>query len=806
MTFIAHINNEKEELIQTCTDHCRNTAKYAANDLQNIGLKKAAYLAGLLHDCGKFTPEFREYIKNSALEMQGKKGSVIHSFAGVYYLMDKYHNAPIPGFSELTAELLSYAIGAHHGLFDCYDENSKNGYIHRLTKQPEYEKKAIENFLAECASRDETEHLFANSCAEITEIYQKFLSIPNVKINELQFYAGMMARILTSAVINGDRRDTAEFMGGSDFSTAMTGNNNIWAGALSNLECYLKNLPSDTEIGKARKDLSDYCKAFAGKPSNIYRLNLPTGAGKTLSGMRYALTHAIKYNKKRIFYVAPLISILDQNAKVIRDAVGNDNIVLEHHSNVVMDQDNSEKLNRYQLLAETWDSPIIVTTLVQFLNTLFSGKTSCIRRMKSLCDSVIIIDEVQTVPTKMLTLFNLAINFLSTACNADILLCSATQPCLEKADHPLLLSTEEAIPPEKWDDYNKIFKRTNIIHAGRMNMENEIVSFVQNLSKTYPSILIVCNKKSESAELFRLLHEQTKMNCYHLSSGMCMAHRRVILERIQNDLRNGIPLICVSTQVIEAGVDISFSAGIRLTAGLDSIVQTAGRVNRNNENVESAPVYVIGCIGEDLNRLREISEAKDATDELLTEFEISPEFFGNDLSSKSAADYYYKTLYRHMKIGQQDFTIPDKNNKNSKFSLFGLLSDNSNAVEFADKDEKEKYFMHQAFAKAGKLFKALDDNTQTLLVPYQEAGIKLIGELTANEAKFDFGYRKKLLNQAKEYSVNVFDYQIKKLEQAGAIRRICDDSVLVLSNEAYYDKALGLDLEGGSGECSTLIL
>lgn len=797
-SFIAHINKETGSE-QTCTEHCRNTANYAVKDLADIGLQKSAYLAGLLHDCGKFTLDFKEYIQNANEGIPVKKGSVIHTFAGVYFLMKRYHTAAIPEYQELTAELLSYAIGAHHGLFDCCDEDSKNGYLHRINKQPDYEQQAIANFQKECAGIDEIEDLFREAQKEIKVIYHKLLSIPEISNDECQFYAGMVARLITSAVINGDRRDTAEFMSGTDFSEILPGNVSIWKKSLINLERYLASLPSDTPVGSARKELSDLCKSFADRPSNIYRLNLPTGAGKTLSGMRYALTHAIKYGKKRIFYVAPLISILDQNAKVIRDALGNDDIVLEHHSNLVIDRDDAEELNHYQLLAETWDSPIIVTTLVQFLNTLFSGKTSCIRRLKSLCDSVILIDEVQTVPTKMLTLFNLAINFLSTVCNADILLCSATQPCLEKADHPLLLSTEEAIPPEKWDDYNKIFKRTNIIHAGRMNMENEIVSFVQNLSQTYPSILIVCNKKSEAAELFRLLHEHTNMNCYHLSSGMCMAHRRVILERIQNDLRNRIPLICVSTQVIEAGVDISFSAGIRLTAGLDSIVQTAGRVNRNGENDEAAPVYVIGCIGENLSRLREISEAKDATNILLAEFELNPEYFENDLSSKKSVDFYYEALYKPMNKGYQDYTIPGKP------SLYNLLSENSRSMQFVYDNEKIAFFMHQAFAKAGKLFKALDDNTLTLLVPYKE-GMEIIAELSATEAKFDFGYKKKLLNQAKEYSVNVFDYQIKKLEDAGAIRRICDDSVLVLCSEAFYDEALGLDLEGGSGECSTLIL
>ena len=268
---------------------------------------------------------------------------------------------------------------------------------------------------------------------------------------------------------------------------------------------------------------------------------------------------------------------------------------------------------------------------------------------------------------------------------------------------------------------------------------------------------------------------------------------------MQKDMREEVPLVCVSTQVIEAGVDISFTAGIRLTAGLDNIVQTAGRINRNGENDEDAPVYVIGCIGESLSRLREISEAKKAAEELICEYKSSPDSFENDLSSKPAVDYYYKTLYRNMKTGQQDFHIPNKT------SLYDLLSENSKAMDFVEKKEGNAFFLHQAFAQAGKLFRVMDDNSNTLLVPYKY-GSKIIDDLSADEAKFDFAYRKKLLDQAKEYAVNVFDYQIQKMEKAGAIRRICEGSVLVLMNETFYDDELGLDPEGGNGEWSTLIL
>ncbi|MBQ7933087.1 MAG: CRISPR-associated helicase Cas3', partial [Clostridia bacterium] len=455
------------------------------------------------------------------------------------------------------------------------------------------------------------------------------------------FLCGLIVRLLTSAVMEGDRRDTAEFMDGAVFPPEA--DRSLWQKLLAKTESELKSLSSSAPINEARRKISDICREAADKPSGIYRLNVPTGGGKTLTALRYALAHSEKYNKKRIIFTFPLLSILDQNSSVIRKYVGSD-YVLEHHSNVIQEKNSPEKLEEYELLTETWSSPIIVTTLVQLLNTMFDGKTSYVRRFHALTDAVIVIDEVQTVPGKMLSLFNLAISFLAGVCNTTTLLCSATQPCLEEMIHPIRTEIHDIVPydPVLWE----VFRRTDIRFAGGYRID-EIPTFANSVLADTDSLLIVCNKKSESEAIYHAM-KNSDYNIYHLSASMCMEHRRKTLKDLQNSLENtDKKTVCVATQVIEAGVDISFGAVVRLTAGMDSIIQSAGRCNRHGESDQVAPVYIVRALDENMSHLQEIRMAQQATESLLDAYEASPEEYGSDLSSNKAIHYYYKRLFRN---------------------------------------------------------------------------------------------------------------------------------------------------------------
>lgn len=206
------------------------------------------------------------------------------------------------------------------------------------------------------------------------------------------------------------------------------------------METKLDQFPQDSPIDRARRAISDQCRQAAQQPGGVFRLNVPTGGGKTLSSLRFALAHARRHRKQRIIFTSPLLSILEQNAAVIRAYIQDDSLILEHHSNLVRTAEDGQKLDERELLTETWESPIILTTLVQLLNTLFSGKTTAIRRFHSLCGSVIVIDEVQTVPSKMLSLFSLAVNFLAEICGATVVLCPPPSPV------PSRLSTRSMAP------------------------------------------------------------------------------------------------------------------------------------------------------------------------------------------------------------------------------------------------------------------------------------------------------------------------------------------------------------------------
>lgn len=772
--YLAHIRSGEAGVVkQTLSNHSVNTGRYAGACLHRVGLSQSATLLGLVHDCGKFKKEFQEYLTDP----HGVRGSVNHTFAAARLLLERYH-ASDDGMQMLAAELLAFAAGSHHGLFDCVDEKRTSGFDHRMNKENIGYSECKQNFFTHLLSPKELDDLFAGAVAELTQVCQRLADGQNDPA-EYSFQLGLLARLLLSGLIEGDRRDTMEFMMDRCAAPAVEDPAKLWGNCLGRVEEKLSRFPADTAIGRARREISDRCRRMAEEPPGIYRLNVPTGGGKTLSSLRYALAHAKKWGKQRLIFTSPLLSILEQNAAVIREYVGDDAIILEHHSNILSVREDGELDNR-EMAVESWNAPIIITTLVQLLQILFSGKTTSIRRFQGLCDSVIVIDEVQTVPPRMLTLFNLAVDFLAKICGSTVLLCSATQPCLETTPHPIRGEIRDVVgyDEELW----RPFRRTVITDAGGKTLE-EIADFAAEHLEQVQSLLVICNRKDEAEYLFAGLRHQAEVSC-HLSASMCTAHRRRALEELNQALAQGRKCLCVATQVIEAGVDISFQRVIRLAAGMDSVIQAVGRCNRHGESAEPVPVYVVLCQGENLGRLREIRDAKKATQSLLDAYRRTPGRFDDDLSSDKAIQAYYQKLYTDMTRNYQDYAI-----EKPKTTLFELLSCNT---KFCDEDTLGygQYYLNQAFKLAGSRFEVFDSSTRDLIVPYGE-GAALIAELTGMERP-DPAFLAAWERRARAYTVAAYDWQLKQLGNA-----VTEYAGVAILADGFYDEDTGLRLRPG---------
>lgn len=788
MEYPAHIRKvDGKKYIQTVEEHCHGVAEIAAELLRDIGLGKTAYLGGMVHDLGKFSENFKNYIEKAANGEKVQRGSVNHTFAGVRFLLEKHSDEQLSGFSDIILEILAYAVGAHHGLFDCVDDNNNNGFTKRIQKEGIDYLNAAQEFLKICCSEQDIEDLLKQSEKEFFPVFneiEKLADNADAKIQNTQitFYIGFLARLILSAIIEADRSDTSQFMNGYSEKTVKN-ISEIWINCIKNVEQKLSTMPLDKPINKTRAQISALCAEAGNLESGIYRLNLPTGAGKTLTSLRYALHHALAHNKKRIIFTMPLLSIIEQNAGIIHDYIGNEELILEHHSNIV-ETDENDELDKRELLVESWDVPIIITTMVQLLNTLFAGKTANIRRMQALCNSIIVIDEVQTVPDKMLSLFNLALNFLAKICNATIILCSATQPCFEKTMYPLDKSVKDLITLTK--EQETVFKRVRLEYKGEMDCE-ELADFAAGILEENNSLLLVCNTKNEAAVMFNLLCSKIKdVKAFHISAGMCTAHRKETIKEMQEALENKQQkVLCVSTQVIEAGVDVSFARVIRLLAGMDNIVQATGRENRNREFDGLAPGYIVRLKGEVLKGLSEIEAAKNAAANLLVKYKNSPKIYDNDLMSEKAINEYYECLYGNVNDGYHDFYI-----ESVRDSILNLMSCNGN-VDSEKIPEYNKYFMHQALKTAGGLFTVFDESSIDIIVPY-DRGTEIIQKIFAVGDK-DYEKLKAILKEAKLYTVSLFKYQKIKLEEQGALIFVSSAGVYILQ-DGYYDELTGLNL------------
>ncbi|MBF0210726.1 MAG: CRISPR-associated helicase Cas3' [Desulfamplus sp.] len=568
--FYAHskekLNKDKWQTIET---HLQQVAKLASRFANDFGNGDWAYLAGYLHDLGKYNPAFQSYIsqnydwEESAQTVKNYR-KVDHSTAGALLAIEQFKSIGI---------MLSYLITGHHaGLPDWYPEIGVGGELStRLGKKELLDK--IREYIPEDLPLKLKMPKTAPAVARDAESIHLWI------------------RMLYSSLVDADFLDTENFM--NHEKSSLRGNYKELNELKLLLDNYFEELAEDTRkkqtsnthVNLLRKQVLEECRKAAASTfdndlkSGIFSLTVPTGGGKTLSSMAFALNHAIKYNKKRVIMAIPFTSIIEQTAEVYKKIFGEEQVI-EHHSNFVF-EDNSET-SKTKLATENWDAPIIVTTNVQLFESLFAARSSGCRKLHNIVNSVVILDEAQTIPVEYLKPILNTLNALVKYFNVTLVLCTATQPALcgkigsrsnsikgfeevkEIISNPLELAVQ--------------LKRVEVTFPPNLNESSDWAEIADEL-KQYEQVLCIVNTRKDCRHLHSLMPEGT----IHLSAGMCPEERSDIIQNIRDKLTNGEPIKVISTQLVEAGVDIDFPVVYRALAGLDSIAQAAGRCNREGK-------------------------------------------------------------------------------------------------------------------------------------------------------------------------------------------------------------------------------
>lgn len=797
MHYIAHIRHSDKQ-IQTVKEHLLEVKDLAEFHGAKLGVKHIAGLAGMLHDAGKSTQAFMTYLQEAVEhpESPPKRGSVDHSTAGGKLLFDLFHRENSSRYKGILAEIVGNAIISHHSyLHDFLNAELESDYLRRVQDKqlPEFES-VRQYFYEHVMSESDFHHYVAMAAAELEAFYRK----ESVMTAEMKFM--FLTKFIFSVLIDADRTNTRRFeeheAQESDQDHARLFES-YYEKLMAKIDALQSEIDGDNPINRLRSELSERCEQFAEKPPGIYTLSIPTGGGKTLASLRYALKHALLKGKKRIIYVVPYTTIIEQNAEEVRAILRDDANILEHHSNVVWedmhDNDESEdgRMNagqKLKLAKDNWDSPIIFTTMVQFMNVFYAKSSRDIRRLHHLSESVIIFDEVQKVPVSCVSLFNHALHFLKTYAQSSMVLCTATQPALDDVEHQLQLNTDAEMI-EQLDDVIHAFKRVEIIDKATEETysSEKLAAFVTEQSKEGQSILVILNTKLAVNRLYQLVKtEVSDVPIYHLSTSMCAAHRHQILREMRQRLAAKERIICISTQLIEAGVDISFDCVIRSLAGLDSIAQAAGRCNRHGKQPLQS-VYVIDHEEEQLKHLREIAVGKKISKKLLTDLKLNPSHHGGHLLSREAMQWYFRGFYEEFE-SDLNYTIPTLQ-KNMIDLLAASPRNNTYFQAYTRQHQKRlPLFLANSYGTAAEHFRVIEDYTSAVLVPYEE-GKEMIAELNGDRKIEDLT---RWFRKAQKYTVSLFSYELERVANNDGLVRLLDGKIFALK-EGAYSYEFGLD-------------
>ncbi len=696
---------------QLLKNHLENVANGASEFAKEFNAKQFGYASGLLHDIGKYSPEFQR-------RLDGVKIRVDHSTAGAQEARKLY--------DIFQSRILEYVITGHHG-----------GLLNYGTKECGLDERLSRSFLP-----DYSEYKNEILPPDLSKVRPLLIPINNKMGFAISFYT----RMLFSCLVDADFLDTERFLSSDKFS--LRGQYESFNELFAKFDNYMKDKLStagENPINRYRREIYEQCIEKAELPPQMFSLTVPTGGGKTLSSMAFALNHLKKHNLNRILYVIPYTSIIEQNADVFREIFGNQN-VLEHHSNYDPKNEKSENNDitqeKLKLSSENWDIIIIITTNVQFFESLFSNKVSRCRKLHNLAKSVIILDEAQMLPTGFLKPCLAALSELVVNYGSTVVICTATQPNLNGLLGESVRPIEIIHSPK---ELYEAFRRVQVTDLG--NMDDSDLSARLN---THKQALCIVNTRKHAQKLYEQLSESE--SCYHLSARMCPAHRRMKLKKIKDLLKEGAECRVVSTQLIEAGVDIDFPAVYRAMSGIDSVCQAAGRCNREGK-LASGEVYVF----------RSTEEYGKTTNWQSRVAEIGSMIFDewDDPLSLSAVDRYFEKLYSYEGDGLD------------KKRVLPAFEERLRDIAFP-------------FEDVANAFSLIENDTRDIIIPYDGKARSIIKQI--QQTRFPGKYVRNLQG----YTVSIYVDEFKALEERNAISSIADRFFVLNKLEDYYSEDTGL--------------
>lgn len=733
MSSVAHIksNDVKTFEVQELLNHLYGTAELSAKFAAAFKNQEWGWLLGLWHDLGKYSDEFQEYIKvNSGYEEDDqKRPKTDHTSAGAILAKEIYPNHWPP---------LAYCIAGHHsGLHNfIHEPNIPGDLSERLKKQ---------EFLDKIRSKIPR------------ELFEKInLNLPigkPIEANQMHIWI----RMLFSCLVDADFLDTERFMNpeSSEMRNKYDSLSELKNRFDNHMEKMCKNAPS-TAVNSFRNQILRDCIKSGELSPGFFSITVPTGGGKTLSSMAWALVHALKYNKSRIVFAIPYTSIITQTAQIYRSIFGDENVV-EHHSNIVENTDTQQR----KLAAENWDAPIVVTTNVQLFESLYSNKTSRCRKLHNLVNSIIILDEAQMLPPECLQPILTVLKGLVDDYGVSVMFSTATQPALTGRIGGSGKNTFYGIPTESVrevvqnvDTLASELKRVDIHLPQNINETIEWSVIAEELQQ-HEQVLCIVNTRNQCRELHELMPKDT----LYLSRLMCTAHIMDVIDEIKLRLKENKPVRVISTQLIEAGVDIDFPFVYRAIAGLDSIAQCAGRCNRegrlNEKNKLGLMKVFVPSTGVPIGLMR---KGADTFKELIA-LETQDE---NTLLNPKTFHDYFKLFYSKI----DNFDKPDIKN---------LLWNDAGQMKFQ-------------FATAARDFRLIDDRGEkTILVEYKE-GSNLIQLLKRK------GPEPWLMRKLQRYTVSVNEHDFEEIRKASLIVEL--HGCWIQDYSKLYNQHSGLQLKG----------